>query len=212
VQGEFLASFLGGLTPAIVKHCHLRSATLVSLASMISPAEHCVCPFLFERDSFSFANELLWQYRFDPVTGAMSTFRTAPAPAYAHRCFVMVRSARQFFYHAHFDPELPGATAHTYRRLIREVVSRNPRGTGAGQPRVAIPGYDCLRSFSREHEPLLKAECGSAWESYVVRSHWRMVFPIWRPAPGTYGTANSSKRCETGLCRSFTSSASPNLD
>jgi hypothetical protein len=147
---------------------------------MISPAEHCVRPFLFERDTFAFANELVWQYRFDPVTGAMTTFRSAPAPSYAHRCFVMVRSARQFFYHARFDPGLPGATPETYRRLIREVVSRNPRGTGVDQHRVVIPGYDCLRSFSRAQEPLLKAECGGPWDSYFVRSHWRMTFPIWR--------------------------------
>jgi hypothetical protein len=147
---------------------------------MISPAEHSARPFLFERDTFSFANELIWQYRFDPLTGAMTTFRTAPAPAYAHRCFVMVRSARQFFYHAHFDPGPPGATPETYRRLIREVVSRNPRGTGAGQQRVVIPGYDSLRAFSREQEPLLKAECGGPWDSYFLRSHWRMTFPIWR--------------------------------
>jgi hypothetical protein len=26
----------------------------------------------------------------------------------------------------------------------------------------------------------LKAECGGAWRSYVLRSHWRMIFPISR--------------------------------
>ncbi|MCX6927193.1 MAG: hypothetical protein NT154_28910 [Verrucomicrobia bacterium] len=147
---------------------------------MISSAEQCARPFLFERDTFAFANELILQYRFDPVTGAMTTFRTAPAPSYAHRCFVMVRSARQFFYHARFDPELAGATPENYRRLIGEVIARNPRGTGAGQHRVVIPGYDSLRAFSRAHERLLKAECGGPWDSYFVRSHWRMTFPIWR--------------------------------
>ena len=25
---------------------------------------------------------------------------------------------------------------------------------------------------------MLKAECGGAWRSYVLRSHWRMLFPI----------------------------------
>ncbi len=37
-----------------------------------------------------------------------------------------------------------------------------------------------MREFSRAREPLLKAECGGAWRSYVLRSHWRMVFPISR--------------------------------
>jgi hypothetical protein len=30
------------------------------------------------------------------------------------------------------------------------------------------------------HADLLKAECGGAWQSYVLRSHWRMLFPISR--------------------------------
>ena len=87
-----------------------------------------------------------------------------------------------------------------YRRLIREVVSRNPRmpcsggrqtaafqkiGLAGFLPKAAtepivIPGYANLREFSTAREPLLKAECGGAWHSYVLRSHWRMIFPISR--------------------------------
>ena len=147
---------------------------------MISAAQIPARAFLFERDTFSFANELIWEYRLDPATGRMSTLRNSPAPAYAHRCFVMVRSARQFFGHARFDAALPAADDTTYHRLIREVVRRNPRLTSDEPDKVVIPGFDCLRSFSRAHEPLLKAACGGAWQSYFLRSHWRMVFPISR--------------------------------
>jgi hypothetical protein len=136
--------------------------------------------FQFERDTFAFANELIWVYRFDPVTGRMTTTRSEPPPTYSHRCFVVVRAARQFFYHAQFDPAAPSADAPTYSALIREVVRRNPRRASAPAERVVIPGYDGLRSFSRAHERLLKAECGSAWASYFLRSHWRMVFPVRR--------------------------------
>jgi len=136
--------------------------------------------FEFARDTFAFANELVWEYRQEPGTGRTSTFRTAPPPTYAHRCFVMVRSARQFFYHARFVPELPGVDASAYRGLIRQVVSRNPRRRSEEGDEVVIPGYDCLRSFSAARESLLKEECGGAWQSYVLRSHWRMVFPISR--------------------------------
>ena len=90
----------------------------------------------------------------------------------------MVRSARQFFYHARFDPDLPPADSEAYRRLIRQVVSRNPRRPSAESERIVIPGYDGLRAFSQAHEPLLKAECGGPWQSYFLRSHWRMVFPV----------------------------------
>jgi hypothetical protein len=136
--------------------------------------------FEFERDTFTFANELVWLYHFDPATGAMTVSRNQPAPAYFHRCFVVVRSARQFFYHARFEPGLPKADAEVYRGLIRQVVSRNPRRMSAERERIVMPGYECLRGFSRAHEPLLKAECGGAWQSYFLRSHWRMVFPVWR--------------------------------
>ncbi len=136
--------------------------------------------FKFERDTFAFPHELVWQYRFDPVTGAMTTFRTDPAPAYYHRCFVLTRSTRQFFDHARFEPELPAENDQTYRKLIRQIVARNPRQGCAELDRVVVPGYDGLRSFSQAREPLLKAELGGPWQSYFLRSHWRMIFPVRR--------------------------------
>jgi hypothetical protein len=143
------------------------------------PPAESLRSFQFERDTFTFANELVWQYRFDPKTGAMSVAPNDPPPTYSHRCFVLVRSARQFFYHARFEPDAPVAEPGVYGRLIRQVVSRNPRRASATPERIPIPGYDCLRAFSHAHEPLLKAECGGPWQSYFLRSHWRMVFPIW---------------------------------
>ena len=147
---------------------------------MNSPAAQFPRRFVFERDTFAFANELVWEYQFDPNTGAMATRRNQPPPTYAQHCFVLVRSARQFFYHARFEPASPEVDLPVYRRLIRDVVSRSPRRPSPAAGRVAVPGYDCLRSFSQAHEPLLKDECGGAWQSYCLRSHWRMVFPISR--------------------------------
>ena len=137
-------------------------------------------PFDFDRDTFAFANELVWEYRFNAADGKVATFKNDPPPAYAHRCFVMVRSARQFFYHARFDPGLPPPDEPSGRKLIRAVVSRSPREPSPEARKIVIPGYDSLRAFSRAREGLLKSECGAAWQSYVLRSHWRMVFPISR--------------------------------
>ena len=136
--------------------------------------------FQFAQDTFTFANELVWQYRFDPVTGGMTVAPNDPPPTYSHRCFVIVRSARQFFYHARFEPGLPAVEDASYRRLIRQVVARNPRRASADSERITIPGYACLRAFSEAHAPLLQAGCGGPWQSYLLRSHWRMVFPVWR--------------------------------
>jgi hypothetical protein len=147
---------------------------------MILRAERGLRPFQFERDTFTFANELVWEYRFHEATGEMRTSPNDPPPTYSHRCFVMVRSARQFFYHAQFEPTAPKLEREVYRELIRQVVARSPRKPSPHGGRIVIPGYDSLRAFSQGQEALLKAGCGSAWESYFLRSHWRMVFPVWR--------------------------------
>lgn len=41
-----------------------------------------------------------------------------------------------------------------------------------------IPGYTNLHAFSEAQAPLLKSECGGAWQSYFQRGHWRMIFPL----------------------------------
>src|SRR6266487_4491132 len=83
--------------------------------------------FEFARDSFAFANDLIWEYRFDSSTATTTFSRREPKPDYAHRCFGWTRAARQFLDHARFDASRPVADEATYRHLIREVVSRNPR-------------------------------------------------------------------------------------
>jgi len=133
-------------------------------------------PFVFKQESFAFANELVWEYRFNPATGQMGHQRRQPPPAYTHRCFVVARSARQFFQNAQFDPTLPEADEATYRRLIRQVISSSPRREP--KEKIIIPGYANLHAFSQAHECLLKRECGGAWQSYFQRGHWRMLFPL----------------------------------
>ncbi len=147
---------------------------------MISQAWRPQRRFQFERDTLAFANELVWEYCCDPATGKTTTFRNEPAPTYAHRCFVMVRSARQFFYHARFASAEPAVGEQIYQALIREVVSRSPRQPSADTDKLVIPGYESLRSFSKAKAPLLKAACGGSWQSYFLRSHWRMILPMSR--------------------------------
>ena len=136
--------------------------------------------FEFERDSFAFANELLWEYQPAPDSGGLTCRQRVPKPEYTLRCFVLTRAARQFLYHARFEANLEAVEEEIYRRLIRQVVQRSPRTPCAPEGRIVIPGYASLREFSARRETLLKAECGGAWRSYVLRSHWRMVFPISR--------------------------------
>jgi hypothetical protein len=64
--------------------------------------------------------------------------------------------------------------------LVREILSRSEHEPCSPEQKVVIPGFGNLRAFSAAMERLLKAECGGAWRSYIMRSHWRMVFPISR--------------------------------
>ena len=135
--------------------------------------------FDFQKDTFSFPNELIWTYQYD-TNGNWTTHRRDPRPNYAQHCFVLARSARQFFLNARFDASQPTADEATYRLLIRRVVSSNPRKALPEMEKIVIPGYSDLRSFSRQQEELLKAGCGGGWQSYFQRGHWRMIFPFSR--------------------------------
>jgi hypothetical protein len=136
--------------------------------------------FDFYRDRFAFANELRWQYQSDPATGRMDFRPRSPTPEYTHRCFVLVRAARLFLYHTRWEPGQGRATEEQYRRWVDRVLARCPRRPSAPGQAVVFPGYSGLHEFSRAHAALLKASCGGAWRSYVLRSHWRMVLPISR--------------------------------
>jgi hypothetical protein len=136
-------------------------------------------PFDFVKDTFAFANELVWDYQFD-AEGKWVARKRAPKPDYTLHCFVVARCARQFFQNARFDPGLPIVDEAAYRRLIRRVAGSNPRKPLPEQKKIVIPGYSDLREFSAAQAAGLKAECGGAWESYFQRGHWRMIFPFRR--------------------------------
>ncbi len=141
-------------------------------------APHGGPAFDFQRDAFAFANETMWRYGVDPATGRQTTTPCVPEPDYTLHCFVVARSAKQFWLHARFAPELPAADDATCRRLVRAVVSRSAQTGSELAAKVVIPGYAGLREFSAAREGLLKAECGGAWQSYLQRGNWRMVFPF----------------------------------
>lgn len=135
--------------------------------------------FIFGRDTFAFENETFWIYHFENGKKTSTTKRDPP-PTYGHRCFVLTRAARKFFFHTRFDPAQIAPDDTTCRTLIRKVMARNPLPPREAGKEIVIPGYANLYEFSKAREPLLKSNCGGAWRSYVMRSHWRMIFPISR--------------------------------
>ena len=144
----------------------------------ISQANHR--PFVFGQDTFSYRNDLVWEYVFDDASGRTSHRPRDPKSDYTHHCFVMVRSARQFFQFALFDPAQPSVDDKTYRRLIGQVVARDPMRSIRQEKRIIIPGYASLSELSVAKPGLLQEECGGAWRSYFQRAHWRMIWSFSR--------------------------------
>lgn len=136
--------------------------------------------FHFPQDTFAFTNELFWTYQASATNGPRTRLETVPPPAYALHCFVMARSAKEFYAHARFDPAAPPVPVETYEKLIRTVVQRSARRVSPEEKKVVVPGYPDLRSFSAVWAPLFRERCGGAWQSYFQRGHWRMVFPFRR--------------------------------
>src|SRR5262245_18658460 len=101
-------------------------------------ASDCSRRFNFQRDTFAFPNELQWEYSYD-ANGNWTTRTREPKPSYSHHCFVLARSARQFFLNARFDPQKPTADERTYRKLIQKVVSTNPRKSLPEAKTIEIP-------------------------------------------------------------------------
>jgi hypothetical protein len=161
----------------------IRSVLLLALlfgcAELGFPQAAFERPFRFEQDSFAFANELVWSYDFDAEGTWRATGRAGSAE-YTHRCFVLARSARQFFQHARFDAAQPALDEEELRRRVRRVVRTSPRRRLPEDARVLIPGFGSLRELSRAHEALLKDELGGAVWSYNQRGNWRMVMPFGR--------------------------------
>ena len=136
-------------------------------------------PFDFQTDSFAYANELVWEYHFDD-NGKWVHHRREPPADYTRHCFVVARSARQFFENARFDAAKPVVTDAEYRKLVHRVVSVDPSHPLPEEKKILIPGYANLRDFSTAHEALLRSECGGWWQSYFQRGNWRMILPFSR--------------------------------
>ena len=153
---------------------------LLLLGSGCATCQHPVeRPFALGKDSFAFANELQWTYEFLD-NGQVVTRDAEPPPTYPLRCFPTVRTAREFFYHAQFDPDLPKASPEAYEQLIEQIVKRNSRCPAAREERIVIPGYSDLFAFSVDHELILRRACGGPLQSYFQRGNWRMILPVTR--------------------------------
>src|SRR6059058_2821517 len=106
---------------------------------MFASVDPAARSFDFFRDTFAFRNELVWQYLIDEKTGVVTTRKNDPAPTYAHHCFVVARSAKQFFLHARFDPSQPQCSESAYANKIRRVAKGHVNRPSAETDRIVFP-------------------------------------------------------------------------
>jgi hypothetical protein len=133
--------------------------------------------FRFPQDTFSFSNNLYFDYRPDE-SGHITIHRRNPGniPDYSRHCFVLVRSALQFRRFAVFDPKLPKLSDEAYRQRVLELIKYPPWSAGPAQ-KIVFPGYPDLHQFSVDHSLMLQKSLGLWWPSFWRIGNWRIVFP-----------------------------------
>jgi hypothetical protein len=162
-----------------------RGATALALAGLCALAAGCAVSapparperaFCFERDTFAFANETVWDY----ADGAGRSAGATDAPAaerYTRRCFVLACSAVQFWKFARFEPDaepLPAAELARRIRRVRAVAAW--RDALPADEKIVLSGYPDLRSFSERQGRLLRQHLGPGWTTYFDPRKFSMPF------------------------------------
>ncbi len=132
-------------------------------------------PFDLQRDTFAYANELVFNY--DNGVPVSSTNAPDREHAYTRRCFIMAAGVVQFWKHARFDPEAPPVPEDELSRRIRQV--RNLAAWWPSEPpdqRILFPGFASLHDLSEREGRVLRANMGAGWTTYFHPRKFPMPF------------------------------------
>ena len=131
--------------------------------------------FRFDRDTFAFANQTVFEYH-----EGHASLRKASATkrdAYNRHCFVMCRTAVQFKKFARFDPHSTplddASLAARVRAVTRQATWTEPLPENQ---RIVFAGYKDLKEMSKVHRELVQLNIGHGWPSYFRISNARMMF------------------------------------
>lgn len=133
--------------------------------------------FRFDRDTFAFANETVFEYR-DGLAYLRRPWATENHPRpYTRRCFVMSRMVMQFRQCARFDPEDAPLDDRALAERIRTIVRRPAwrEALPAGR-RIVFPGYANLRAMSRTRGRVMQDNIGVGWTTYLRFGSIRMLY------------------------------------
>ena len=132
--------------------------------------------FCFDRDTVSFANSTVFEYRQGHPHLRRQREKGEPK-RYTRRCFVMCRTTMQFQKFARFDPHAAPLDDNALAARIRNVTRRAAWGRPLpADQRIVFPGYANLRAMSVARREVLRANIGVGWPSYFRLSNARIVF------------------------------------
>ena len=138
-------------------------------------ADGATSEFRFDRDTFAFANQTVFEYHEGHASLRKSS--ATRQDAYNRHCFVMSRTAAQFKKFARFEPRstpLDDASLATrVRAVTRQATWTEPLPENQ---RIVFPGYKDLKEMSKAHRELVQLNIGHGWPSYFRMSNARMLF------------------------------------
>jgi hypothetical protein len=132
--------------------------------------------FRFGRDTWAFTNNTVFEYK-EGHAHLRKADPKEPAKRYTRRCFVMCRTAMQFYKFARFDPR--GAPlddrqlAERIRMVTRRAAWEKPLPKNQ---RVVFPGYADLYAMSKARQGVLQRNIGLGWPTYFRLGNSRMVW------------------------------------
>ncbi len=149
-----------------------------------------------ERDTFSFANETVWNYESGKVVGQTDREDTPQeGEKYTRRCFVMARSAVQFWKFARFEPDRPALSPQELAARIRKISAISVWEPAVSQERrIVLPGYHGLHELSDREPRLLQENIGEGWPTYFRPGNFGVVTP-----PGRSAQERTAKEIESFL-------------
>ena len=129
--------------------------------------------FNFKRDTLSFANTTVFEYHNGEVVSRFSR----KSDRYTRRCFVMTRTAEQFYKFARFEPNAAKLDENELHKRIRAVTRIQPwRDPYPQEKRIVIPGYHNLREMSAANTRLMQRNIGLGWVAYLRPGNGRMFY------------------------------------
>jgi hypothetical protein len=154
-----------------------RTINVCSLVVFVASAASNVTAsgFRFDQDTLGFTNSTVFAY-----SGGQKSLRKEGAEKerpYTRRCFVMSRTALQFYKFARFDPRSAPLDDKALAARLR-LIARRPPWHPALSPndRIVFPGYADLRALSKAHTETFQENIGLGWPTYARIGNYRMFF------------------------------------